>query len=64
MLLIGEEGQRVIWASLYIYDFWAAQTTAGKCSQEEARLREATMRTQHKGKNVHREKTNKNRALA
>jgi hypothetical protein len=37
----------------------AAQTTTGKFSQEGARNREATVRTQQKGKNVHENKTNK-----
>jgi hypothetical protein len=37
----------------------AAQTTAGKCSQEEARNGEATVRTQQKGTNVHGNKANK-----
>jgi hypothetical protein len=37
----------------------AVQTTAGKCSQEEARNGEATVRTQLKGTNVHGYKTNK-----
>jgi hypothetical protein len=41
----------------------AAQTTAGKFSQEEARNGEATMKTQQKGTNVHGDKTNKNGVL-
>jgi hypothetical protein len=40
----------------------AAQTTAGKCSQEEAKNREATVRTQQKEQMFSRTKTKKNGA--
>jgi hypothetical protein len=42
----------------------AAQTTAGKCSQEEVRNGKSTVRTQQKGTNVHRNKRNEKWAWA